>query len=367
MLVVEDAVVSSLRDGASAVLPGLHVEEVSWNVGETVLVLVREGSSRKRIVGRGASQSRVGVVRQVVVRAGSVVLEAKEQRLHGVGEVELGALLADSSLGAVVLLELLDGDIDGLILMGSALIVRHEDVLGPLVDVGQLEGLAVGHGQDVGEVDASSSLVDPVRGIVDNIGGGVLLHADEVGQVGLHDERLLDIVQRRAAQRQSVARVTSVVERKRQLDDSGWQIRAELLQSSRVADELLVQRPLVSSHAVLRQEIEHHVVVRLDGQIVEHESSLLPDVVGQIPGEGHAPCELAVVRRVDGQGGRLRRDPGHQGEVSGLGELEDGLGHGTRVGVRREQLSVPRELLDLTREEGGHGIAPVPELIDQII
>lgn len=359
--------VAGLRDGTGSVLPSLHVEHVSRNVGETVLVLVGQRGGGQRVVLGHSGQSRVGVVGTVVVLLSRGVGKSEEQGLDRVHEVELRAVLAHGSLGSVVLLELLDGHIDGVVLVGSALVVRDQHVLGPLVHRGDLEGLVARHLDDVREVHGARLLIHPLRGVVDHISGHVLLHAQQVGQIGLHHKLLLDVVQRGAAQRQGVARIARVVERQGQLDHRGRQVRVEGLQSCGVADELLVQSPLVARHAVLGQEIQHDVIVRLDGQVVELERTLLPDVVGQVPGVGNAPGQLTVVGRVDRQARRGGLHPRHEGEVSSLGELVDGLRHGSRVGVRSKQLRVPGVLLDLTREQRGDLVSSVPELIELVV
>ena len=281
--------------------------------------------------------------------------------------MELQTLLTDGLLLAVGLLELLNDDVANLILMGLALIVSHQNILGPVTGLTELEGLASGHVQNGTEVHAGSGLIAPVSGVVDHIDGDVLLHAHQLGQVSLHDELLLDVIERRAAQRQSVARVAAVVERGGQLDGGGRQRVAEVLQGSGVSNKLLVQRPLVSAIAILSDEIQTNRLVGLSRQIVELESSLLPDVVGEVPGVGNAPLELAVVGGLDGQTGSGRLDPRHQGEISSLGEAETGGLVGAGVLVGGKQLGVPTVLLDLAREEGGHLVSSVEELVGLVV
>lgn len=367
VLVVEDRVVADLRDGLGSVLPGLHVEHVAGDVGEAILVLVGQRGRDHGIVRGGRAQRRVGVVRQVVVGGGGAVGKAEEQNLDGHDEVELQTLLSNGALGRVGLLELLDDDIASLILMGGALIVRNQHVLGPVVGHTDLEGLVASHGQDGREVDASSRLVNPNRGIVHHISSGVLLDADQGGQVGLDLELLLDVVQRRAADGKRVARVTSVVEGSGQLDGRRRERGTEGLESSRVSDELLVESPLLSLVAVLRHEVEANRLVALDHQIVELERSDVPDVVGQIPGVGNAPGQLTVVGCVDRDGGQHGLNPRHQGEVSSLGKGEAGRIVGTVVLVGSEQMRVPTVLADLTGEEGGDLVTSVEHLIGLVV
>jgi len=146
-------------------------------------------------------------------------LEAEEQGLDGVREVELQSRVSRSRLGSVGLLELLNDDIHDGILVLSALFISHEDVLGPSSHPQRLEGLVVLNLKDLGKVDRTSRNVSPNSLVMDNIRSSVLLDTDQLSQIRLDGQVLLDVVERCAAQRQGVARITLVPVRAGQLDN----------------------------------------------------------------------------------------------------------------------------------------------------
>ncbi len=367
VLAVEQTVIADLSDGASSVTLSLHVELVTGQVRETVLGLVGQSGRCERIAGRSSGGVRIGVVRAVVVLLGSLVGESEEQRLHRHDEVELQAVLTGNVLLSVLLLELLDDDVLDLILVGLALLIGDEDVLGPVTSLANLEGLASGDVQNGREVDGGRLLVNPLRGVVDNIGRNVLLNADEIAQISLHDELLLHVVQRSAAQGQGVARIARVVEGGGQLDHGGGQRGSKRLQSSRVPNESLVQSPLGSIATVLRDEIETDILVRLSDEIVELQGTLLPDVVRQIPGVGNAPLQLSVVGGLDGQTGSGGLNPRRGREISRLRELERRRVVGSVVLVWSRDLGVPRVHLHVAGEQSRHLLASVKSLIRLIV
>lgn len=364
---VEQGVVAHLRDGALGVHVRLHVEEMARAVRETILVLVGQGRCADGIRRVATGRARVGVVRQVVIVARRRVLETKKERLNGVGEVELQRRATSTDLLAVGLLELLDDDIHSIVLVLGALLIGDEHVLSPGTGRANLERLVARHQQDSGEVDRRGNLINPLRGIDQHIGGDVLLHADQVSQIGLNSEVLLNGVQGGAAKGQRVARITSVVVRRRQLDRRGRQRRTERLQCRRVADHLLVQRPLAGVKTVLTQEVQGGSVERLRRQVVERQRARGPDVVRQVPAVRNAPRQQTVAGGVDGDGRESGLHPGHEREVGRLGEDEGRGIVGSDVLHGSEEVGEPGVLLDGTREQRGDVVSSIHERIERVV
>ena len=346
---------------------GLHVEERTGASSETILILVGQCGSRDGIVGGDSSRPRVRVVRQVVVARRSHVLEAKEERLHRVGEVELKTVIAGNVLHTIGLLELLNDDVHGGVLVLSALLIGNKNVLSPCADGGNLQRLASSNGQDLREVDRAGGLIHPNSLIVDDIDGSVLLDANQLSQISLHGQVLLDVVERSAAQRKGVARITLIPVGARQLHRRRRQRIAEGLQRRRVSDHLLVQRPLGSILTVLSQVIQHDRVERLGSQIVESQRALVEDVVRDIPGVGNAPGQLSIVGRVDSDLRKVSLIPGHESKVRRLGERESRRIGGSSVLHGGEEVGEPRVLLDGARKQRRNVVSAIHQSIEEVV
>ena len=325
-------VVASLLGDGGGTVPGLDKGEVvDGHVRETLGVLVvdrhlGQGIRGSRGVERhtsGGGHSRGGRVVGPIGFVGGV-LESKEQGLDRVGEVDVdaGGVAGAVNRLRVVGLDLLDEQIAGGLAHQLALVVGHQGVLGPDLDVRQGD-------VRVGQVRLGGIGGDTTRASTARDGSDVVDN-QQVGPV-TEVEAQLHLVVRQSGGGESNTSVACVAVGEGQHQGGGGDgqtivggtdgVRV-VVQQRDVANHVLVADALGRGDGEGRPEVQEVVIETHLDQVIEGDGGLLQQVVHQVAGPTNAGVGTETSGGgIDGDRGEGHAQPVEQEVITSTGDV----------------------------------------------
>jgi len=288
---------------------GFHQGEVvAAHVGETLGVLVHQGGLGDGVGagevageeevsaisgGRAHSGGLGGVVGPVGLDGG--VLDGEEQNLDGVGETDVVA----GGVGGVVGLggsglDLLDEDVAGGAGHALTLVVGHNGVVGPHLDIGEVSAAGVADisagGRATGEIDSGTTAH-----------GGLHIPSSQQVIQATEGEADAHIIVRKGSGGERHTTVAAKEQGQGKVEHLGGEHKGGVDKVAGGADHVGITHLLATGHGEGRPEIQEEAVETGSHQIVEGDAALAHKIVGKVGGPGQEGLEGVV--GVGGVGG----------------------------------------------------------------
>ena len=299
-------------DGGGSV-EGLNKGEVvGAHVGETLGVLINEGGLGDGVgTGEVAGEEEVGAVSGGGAHGGGGcgvvgpvgldrgVLHGKEEHLDGMGETDIvgGGVSGVVGLGRSCL-HLLDKNITRGTSHALTLIVRHDGIVSPDLDIVKINGGA----GEIGAVGGTSGLVD------DGSGGGSD-HIPSSKKVKETTERKVEthVVVRKSSGGERHTRITSIEERKGKVEHLGRENKRRINEIAGSTNHVGISNLLGTGDGKGSPEIQLEVAETSGHQVVEGNASLANQVVRKVGRPGQVGLEAATIGQ-DGRSSGCGRD-----------------------------------------------------------
>jgi len=314
-------VVPGIDGNGGGGVPGLDEGEVvGSHVGETLGVLVDEGglgdgvgtrevAGEEEVVAVGGGGAHTGGGGGVVGPVGGDggVLDSKEKNLDGVGETDVVA----GRVGGVVGLDgggldLLDEDVTGGTGHALPLVVGHNGVVGPDLDVGEVH---IG----VQEISRGGGATSAVGGGGTTSGCGHIPSSQEIEEP---TEREVEahVVVGKSGRGEGHTRVAGIEEGEGKVEHLGGEVKSRVDQVAGGSDHVGITNLLGTGCGESRPEIELEVAEASRHQVVEGDAGLKDQVVSHIGRPRKESLDRAVVHTGPG-GHRCRRGDGRESEA----------------------------------------------------
>lgn len=383
-------VVASLLGDGDGVVEGSHQREVVHrHLGETLGVLVRQVDVRHGVAGQGGVEHNTGVAAVEGIGGGGGVVrplsgvggvaDAEEQSLDGVRHTQVIGLVGSGHVrGGGQSLHLLDEHVAGVLTHHLALVVGHDSVVGPHLNVAELGGDTT---IDIGK--GSGARV--TSGNVTNLSGSGVIHNEKLSPVA-EAERNLHLVVGEGSGGESHTGVAGVAVGEGQVKSlSGNQHTLEEVVTkggsgtdgggvedlNLVTNHVVVTHALAGGHGEGRPEVEVVVVQAELAQVVEGDEHLLNKVVHKVasPAQTEALGGLLGVHADRGDG---HAQPVVKHVVTGARDRHaevaaTELGGSVRVLKLNRHVGEPGASASLAHEVGDSRLAAVVVFLELVV